>query len=144
VDGYATDKTMTYMFGRPLPDEAVAAHRRCVELEHQLASRLIPGAIPSEIYSTIMNSLDPKFLENFMGFGPRRAGFLGHGVGLQIDEPPVLTERFDEPLAEGMTVALEPKKGVPGVGMVGSENTYVVTRQGGRSITGNSPGLILV
>ena len=119
-------------------------HRRCVEIERQLAALLKPGAIPSKIHATIMGSLDPEFLKNFMGFGNRRANFLGHGVGLQIDEPPVLAEGFDQPLVEGMTLALEPKKGMPGVGMVGSENTYIVTPEGGRSITGNNPGLILV
>jgi Xaa-Pro aminopeptidase len=144
VDGYQTDKTMTYMFGRPLPDEVIAIQRRCVEIERRLASLLKPGAIPSEIYSKTMESLDREFLKNFMGFGNRRAGFLGHGVGLQIDEPPVLAEGFDEPLAGSMVLALEPKKGVPGVGMVGTENTYLVTPEGGRSITGNSPGLIQV
>ena len=144
MDGYATDKTMVYMFGRALPDEVMALHRRCVEIERRLASMLKPGAIPSEIYTRTMESLDPEFLKNFMGFGARRANFLGHGVGLQIDEPPVLAEGFDEPLAEGMVLALEPKKGVPRVGMVGSENTYLVTPDGGRSLTGNHPGLILV
>ena len=144
VDGYSTDKTMTYMFGRPLADEVIAVHRRCVELERRLASWLKPGAIPAEIYSQTMKSLDPEFLKNFMGFGNRRANFLGHGVGLQIDEPPVIAEGFDEPLAGGMVLALEPKKGVPGVGMVGSENTYLVTPDGGRSLTGSNPGLILV
>ena len=144
VDGYHTDKTMVYMFGRPLADGVIAIHRRCVELERRLASLLKPGAIPAEIYSQTMEGLDPDFLKNFMGFGNRRANFLGHGVGLQIDEPPVIAEGFDEPLAGGMVLALEPKKGVPGVGMVGSENTYIVTSEGGRSITGSSPGLILV
>jgi Xaa-Pro aminopeptidase len=144
VDGYQTDKTMTYMFGRPLPDEVIALQRRCVEIERRMASLLKPGAIPSEIYSKTLEGLEAEFLKNFMGFGSRRANFLGHGVGLQIDEPPVLAEGFDEPLAEGMALALEPKKGVPGVGMVGTENTYVVTAQGGRSLTGKSPGLILV
>ena len=144
MDGYHSDKTMTYMFGRPLPDEVIAIHRRCVELEHQLASQLKPGAIPSAIHQKTMENLDAKFLENFMGYGSRRVNFLGHGVGLQIDEPPVLAEGFDEPLAEGMALAIEPKKGVPGVGMVGSENTYLVTPNGGRSITGSNPGLILV
>ena len=144
MDGYSTDKTMVYMFGRALPEAAMAIHRRCVELELRLATMLKPGAIPSEIYARTMESLDPEFLKNFMGFGNRRANFLGHGVGLQIDEPPVLAEGFDEPLAAGMVLALEPKKGVPGVGMVGSENTYLVTPEGGRSITGSSPGLILV
>jgi len=144
MDGYATDKTMVYMFGRALPDDVMALHRRCVEIERRLASMLKPGAIPSEIYIRTMKSLDLEFLKNFMGFGARRANFLGHGVGLQIDEPPVLAEGFDEPLAEGMVLALEPKKGVPRVGMVGSENTYLVTPDGGRSLTGNHPGLILI
>jgi Xaa-Pro aminopeptidase len=144
MDGYHTDKTLVYMFGRSLPAEVMALHRRCVELEARLAGLLKPGAIPSEIYARTMESLSPEFLKNFMGFGRRRANFLGHGVGLQIDEPPVLAEGFDEPLAGGMVLALEPKKGVPGVGMVGSENTYLVTPEGGRSLTGNHPGLLLV
>jgi Xaa-Pro aminopeptidase len=144
VDGYATDKTTIYMFGRPLPDEALAIHARCVEIQHHLATRLKPGTIPSQIYASVMGSLEPEFRTNFMGFGDRRANFLGHGVGLQIDEPPVIAEGFDEPLAEGMVLALEPKKGVPGVGMVGTENTYLVTPEGGRSITGSHSGPILV
>ncbi|HEY5283219.1 MAG TPA: M24 family metallopeptidase, partial [Polyangia bacterium] len=144
MDGYHSDKTMTYMFGRPLSGEVMAIHRRCIELEHRLASQLEPGAIPSAIHRKTIESLDAEFLENFMGYGSRRVNFLGHGVGLQIDEPPVLAEGFDEPLAEGMALAIEPKKGVPGVGMVGSENTYLVTPEGGRSITGKNPGLILV
>ena len=144
MDGYHTDKTMVFMFGRPLPDEVIAVHRRCVELEHQIAAQLKPGAIPSAIHAQIIGGLDAEFLKNFMGYGARRANFLGHGVGLQIDEPPVLAEGFDEPLAANMVLALEPKKGIPGVGMVGSENTYVVTPAGGRSLTGSSPGLILI
>jgi Xaa-Pro aminopeptidase len=91
-----------------------------------------------------MKGLDTEFLEHFMGFNGRRANFLGHGIGLQVDEPPAIAEGFDEPLMEGMVIALEPKRGIPGVGMVGIENTFVVTAQGGRSITGNSPGLIPV
>ena len=91
-----------------------------------------------------MGKLDPEFLQNFMGFGNRRVNFLGHGVGLQVDEPPAIAQGFDEPLAEGMVIALEPKKGVPGFGMVGVEDTFVVTPEGGRSITGHGPGLIQV
>jgi len=91
-----------------------------------------------------MAGLEPAFLENFMGFGDRRANFLGHGVGLQIDELPILAEKFDEPLEAGMVLALEPKKGIPGVGLVGLEDTFVVTPQGGRSLTGTHPGLLLV
>jgi len=144
VEGYHTDKTMVYMFGRPLPDDCVAIHRRRVEIQHHLGTLIRPGAIPSEIYSSVMDGLAPEFLQNFMGVGDRRANFLGHGVGLQINEMPVLAEGFDEPLVAGMVLALEPKKGIPGVGMVGIEDTFVIGPEGARSITGTSPGLILV
>ena len=144
VQGYHTDKTVTYMFGRPLPEHAMEAHRRCVEVQNETASLLRPGVAPSEVYATIVDGLEPEFLENFMGFGDRRVQFLGHGVGLQVDEVPVIARGFDEPLEEGMVIALEPKKGIRGVGMVGIENTFVVTRGGGRCITGTNPGLVPV
>jgi Xaa-Pro dipeptidase len=135
---------MTYMFGAPVPDEAIESHHQCVEIQRKMASQLKPGVRPSDIYSGILEELSPEFMENFMGYGNRRAQFLGHGVGLQVDEIPVIARGFDEPLKEGMTIALEPKRGIRGVGLVGIENTFLVTSGGGRSITGNSPGLIPV
>ncbi|OPY39186.1 MAG: Xaa-Pro dipeptidase [Methanoregula sp. PtaU1.Bin051] len=140
--GYQTDKTLSYMFGRPIPDHAIEAHHRCVEIQDELASLLKPGAIPSEIYRAVMAGLEPSFLENFMGFGEHRVKFLGHGIGLWIDELPVIAEGFDEPLEEGMVLALEPKKGIADVGLVGIENTFAVTPQGGRSLTGTNRGLV--
>jgi Xaa-Pro aminopeptidase len=91
-----------------------------------------------------MDGLDPAFLKNFMGFGSRKARFLGHGIGLLIDEYPVIAKGFDEPLQEGMVIALEPKKGIENVGMVGIENTFLVTPAGGQCITGDHPGLMPV
>jgi Xaa-Pro dipeptidase len=143
-NGYQTDKTLSYMFGKPIPDAAIREHERCVEIQDSMASMLKPGAIPSGIYRTIMAGLEPAFLTNFMGFGERRVKFLGHGIGLWIDETPVIAEGFDEPLEEGMVFALEPKKGIPDIGLVGIENTFVVTPQGGRPLTGTSKGLIEV
>jgi Xaa-Pro aminopeptidase len=144
VDGYHTDKTLTYVFRGQLPAAVIEAHRRCVAIQDETAALLKPGAIPSEIYGRITAALDNDFLQNFMGFGERQARFLGHGIGLHIDEWPVLAKGFDEPLQENMVLALEPKKGIPGIGMVGTENTFVVTPQGGRCLTGNHPGLLAV
>ena len=144
IDGYHTDKTMTYMSGAPVPDKAIEIHQQCVEIQDQIATLLKPGNTPSGIFTTIMDGLPPGFQENFMDFGDRQVQFLGHGVGLQVDEYPVNARGFDEPLEEGMVLAVEPKKGIPGVGMVGTENTYIVTMQGGRCITGSSPGRIPV
>jgi Xaa-Pro dipeptidase len=144
VNGYHTDKTMTYMFGATLPDEAVKAHQQCVDLQSRIASLLKPGNIPVDIYDTIMNDLSPEFLKDFMGFGNRQVKFLGHGIGLTVDEIPVLAKGFNEPLQENMVLAVEPKKGIKNIGMVGIENTFVVTPNGGRCITGDHPGLIPV
>lgn len=144
VDGYHTDKTMTYVFGGHLPEEVIAGHNKCVDIQNEIASMLKPGNIPADIYRAIMDNLDAEFLNNFMGYGNRRVKFLGHGIGLVIDELPVIAEGFCEPLQEGMVFALEPKKGFKDIGMAGIENTFIVTPQGGRCITGNNPGLIPV
>lgn len=144
VGGYHTDKTMTYMFGKPPADDVTREHNKCLEIQNILAEKLVPGNIPSEIYNSVIENLDESFLKNFMGYKDRQVKFLGHGVGLLIDEVPVIARGFDEPLLENMVFALEPKKGIPGVGMVGIENTFIVTPKGGTCITGENPGLIPV
>jgi Xaa-Pro aminopeptidase len=144
VNGYHSDKTMVYQFGRKLPDEVLSVHAQCVEIQHVIAAQLKPDNVPSVIYENVMNGLSPLFLENFMGFGKRQVKFLGHAIGLTVDELPVLAKGFDEPLQDNMVFAVEPKKGIQGVGMVGIENTFVVTPSGGRCITGDHPGMMLV
>ncbi|MBU0909594.1 MAG: M24 family metallopeptidase, partial [Proteobacteria bacterium] len=82
--------------------------------------------------------------KGFMGLGKNKVGFVGHGIGLAIDEYPVLARGFDLPLEQGMVLAVEPKIGIPAVGMVGVENTFVVTEHGGRSLTGDQFTIICV
>ncbi len=65
-------------------------------------------------------------------------------MGLRIDELSVLAEGFDESLVEGRVQALDLKKRFRGAGVVGTENIYLVTPKGGRSLTENHPGLLLV
>lgn len=142
MSGYHSDKTQVYQFGGHPTAETVRAHRQCIEVQARTAALLKPGAVPAEVYQTVMNELSEDFKRNFMGFGQRRAAFLGHGIGLQVDEPPVIADGFREPLKEHMTIALEPKKGIPGVGMVGVEDTYIVTPDGGLCITGGGREII--
>jgi Xaa-Pro aminopeptidase len=142
VAGYHTDKTIVYSCGEPAP--AVAdAHRRCVQVQDQAAELLLPGMLASAVYEQTVGQLDEAFRENFMGYEDQAVRFLGHGIGLHIDELPVLAKGFDVPLAEHMTIAIEPKKGLAGVGMVGIENTFVVTPAGGRSLTGGPADLLV-
>lgn len=144
MGGYHSDKTQVYLFGGQLPDAARAAHRKCIEIQSQAASLLKPGAVPAEIYQAVMGGLDDEFKRNFMGYGSQRVSFLGHGIGLHVDEPPVIAEGFREPLEKHMVIALEPKKGIPGVGTVGVEDTYVVTPDGGLCITGGGRDVIIL
>jgi Xaa-Pro aminopeptidase len=144
IEGYHTDKTQTYVFGKKPEHAVIREHQVCVDIQDIMAEQLRPGSVPSAIYENIMNSLDPDFLKNFMGFGTRQVKFLGHGIGLVIDEIPVIARGFDSPLQENMVIALEPKKGIENFGMVGIENTFIVTPQGGQCITGLSKGLVPV
>ncbi len=144
VNGYHSDKTMTYMFGEKLPVEVQNIQKQCVDIQNRVAEMLKPGNTPEMIYETIMADLSDEFKQNFMGFGNRQVKFLGHGIGLTVDELPVLAKGFKMPIQENMVFAVEPKKGIPEVGMVGIENSFLVTPEGGRSITGTNPGLIFV
>lgn len=144
VNGYNTDKTQVYMFGAQPPEQAVRAHRSCIDVQFRVAELLKPGAVPSEIYDRVTGDLRDDFKQNFMGFGARQVKFLGHGVGLHVDEFPLIAPGYKAPLQPGMVIALEPKKGVPDVGMVGVEDTYVVGGSGGICITGGGSDIIVV
>ena len=143
IEGYHVDKTLIYSYKRPQPDHVVAAHRHCLELERRAAEMLRPGVKPSEIYAEIMDAVKPEYRSSFMGAPGRPVSFIGHSLGLYVNEWPVIAKGFDDPLEHGMTIALEPKIGIDGVGMVGSENTYLVTDTGGVSITGDASDIIL-
>lgn len=144
MHGYHSDRTQVYIFGAKPSEEVARAHRKCIEIEKRTAELLKPGNIPSEVYNKVIATLDTDFLSNFMGFGERKAKFLGHGIGLHVDEYPVIANGFNAPLQENMVIALEPKKGVDGVGMVGVEDTYIVTPDGGRCITGGEKDIMVV
>jgi Xaa-Pro aminopeptidase len=63
-----------------------------------------------------------------MGFGPGKVSFVGHGLGLEINELPVITPRHHIILQEGMVFAFEPKFIFPGEGAVGIEVDYIVRK----------------
>lgn len=144
IDGYHSDRTQIYLFGGKPSDEVMHIHRECMLIQKRTASLLKPGNIPSEIYQTVMSQVEPAFLHNFMGFGNRKVKFLGHGIGLQIDELPIIADGFNDPLIKNMVIAIEPKKGIPNVGVVGVEDTYIVTEVGGKCITGGEKEILIV
>jgi Xaa-Pro aminopeptidase len=70
-----------------------------------------------------------------MGFGTNQVAFLGHGIGLVIDEFPAIAKKVTVTLKKNMVIAVEPKKGLDGIGLVGIENTFLVTETGGEKLT---------
>lgn len=144
VQGYVSDATQIYMFGGPVPPAVQAAHSACAAIESQVARHLCPGQVPAQIYADVQAQLPPVLQQGFMGYGEKCSRFIGHGVGLTLDEYPVVAKGFDQPLQEGMTLAIEPKIGLKGYGMVGVENTWAVQAGGGRCLTGGRGSDIIV
>jgi Xaa-Pro dipeptidase len=144
-DEYYVDKTRIFSLGKP--DGAVlAAHEICLQVQGAVQQRLRPGAIPSQIYEEVFEEVvSPRsFGEHFMGFGANQVKFLGHGVGMVINEYPVIARKSDEPLEADMILAVEPKKGLEGIGMVGIENTFQVTAGGGVNLTEDCDEIVIV
>ena len=79
-----------------------------------------------------------------MGYAENRVKFFGHGVGVELDEWPIIADRVKLLLREGMVVALEPKAFLRGVGPVGIENTYVITARGCESLCARPREIVCV
>lgn len=127
--GYQTDFTRMFSLGR-LPDALRRAYAVALEAQAAVVERARPGVSCGELYEAALAVARAAGLEDcFMGNGATRVRFVGHGIGLELDEPPVLAQT-DRELAEGMVFALEPKFVLPGLGAVGIENTWVVRADG--------------
>ena len=138
---YMSDMSRVYSFGK-LPEIAYRAHRVSGDMHHRFMEEVKPGTVCSDIYNRMFDIAGQSgFAANYMGFS-QQAKFVGHGVGLDVNEPPVLTERSDDLLQPGMVIAFEPKFVLPGIGAVGIENTYLVTDSGIEKLTVFEEGII--
>jgi Xaa-Pro aminopeptidase len=138
---YLTDMTRVYALGT-LPDEAYRAHETSVDLHRWLRSVGRPGLPCADIYEqSVARAGADGFGACFMGVR-QQASFVGHGIGIEINEWPVLAARSQDVLAAGMVFAFEPKFVLPGVGAVGVENTYLVTESGIEQLTLSDEGIV--
>ncbi|MGE4555910.1 MAG: M24 family metallopeptidase [Desulfovibrionaceae bacterium] len=147
LEGYCTDKTQVYWPGpaSSIPDNVRKAHDFCMEIEAGLSDMMKPGTTPAEMWEFCLDTAQNRSMtEGFMGLGGNKVPFAGHGIGLVVDGWPALAKGFDEPLEAGMCLAVEPKFGIPDLGMVGVENTFEVTENGGRIITGCAGEIICI
>ena len=130
VNGYVVDMTRMYALGS-LPERAWEAWQAVREIYDVMQQEARPGVAPGKLFHRLWDLVRARGLQDyFMGRGPDRVGFLAHGVGLELDEFPFLSARFPFPLAENMVLAFEPKFFLPEIGMVGLEDTGVITPSG--------------
>lgn len=143
-DGYAADMSRVAVCGRLAPP-LQRAFEVARDIQDDLASALRPGAVPSALFARASARAGEAGLgDHFMGPPGAQARFVGHGIGLELDEVPVLAPGFDAPLREGQTIAIEPKFVFPGQGVVGIENTWAVGRGGGERLTPLADDLMVI
>ncbi len=129
-DGYISDQTRIFCIGS-IPAKLHQAHHTMLALQEYIKRKALPGVTGAEIYNLALSFVKENEVEQyFMGSGNRRIRFVGHGVGLELDEYPFLAKGQQMMLEEGMILALEPKLIFPDIGAVGIENTHLVTKTG--------------
>lgn len=133
-NGYQTDMTRVWRIGE-IPKLAYTAHECSRNILRECEKMAIPGARVADLYDKAVEiARNENLAQYFMGHN-QQAPFIGHGVGIQLNELPVVTSRSRDIFQENMTIALEPKFVIPHVGAVGVENTYIVTPSGLDCIT---------
>lgn len=133
--GYVVDMTRMAVVGALAP-ELERAFEVALDIQAEVTAALRPGAIGEALWERARARAEAAGLgDRFMGPPGDQTRFVGHGVGLELDELPVLAPGFKAPLVEGQIVAVEPKFVFPGLGAVGIENTWAVTPAGGEKIT---------
>lgn len=134
-NGYITDMTRMFVVG-DLDEELTRAYAAALKIQQFLQDSIKPGVICEDLFLQAANmAADAGFGDRFMGMPGEQARFVGHGVGLELDEFPILAQGFKVPLKAGHVIAIEPKFVFPGKGAVGIENTFLVTDNGGLKLT---------
>lgn len=144
--GYQIDQTRTLVMST-LPPELMEAYEVVCNIQELLRKALVPGRVAGDIYHEILTWVkeNTSYADNFMGSGGTKVSFIGHGVGLELDELPKISRGAKDVLVPGMVIAIEPKLVFPGVGVVGIEDTVVVEgKEGARFLSKGSRELCVI
>jgi Xaa-Pro dipeptidase len=142
-NGYNVDITRTYCIGN-LPATPRNAYQVAQEIQEKIVAKAKPGTKCGVLYDLAVELAAKYGLEqNFMGY-TEQAKFVGHGIGLELNELPVLASRFNAELQPGMVIAIEPKFVFPAMGAVGIENTFVMGEKGLENLTPIAEEIVIV
>jgi Xaa-Pro aminopeptidase len=143
-NGYITDGARTYVIGT-LPAKLLKAYEVVLEIRDEMERRARPGVPCSDLYHLCSRIVKKRGLEDyFIGTRKNQASFVGHGIGLEIDELPLLARGFSQPLEIGMVFAFEPKFIFPEMGVVALEDDYAVIESGVEKLTHADDRIIVI
>jgi Xaa-Pro dipeptidase len=144
-DGYLADQTRVLSIGA-LPGALVRAYEDMLRVQALMQGLVAPGVVWADVYERCRElAVSMGYADHFMGYVGSQAGFIGHGLGIEIDEFPVIAPAFTKQVFEpAMVFAFEPKAVFPGLGAVGIENTFVVREHGIEALTVTSEELAIV
>ncbi|MCX5813572.1 MAG: Xaa-Pro peptidase family protein [Proteobacteria bacterium] len=143
-NGYITDETRTFVVGKlkELFKKPYETTRAIIEDTEAWGRE---GVECTEIFSRAYRLVKKAHLQDyFMGHGEGQVSFIGHGLGLEINELPVITARHSRVLKEGMVFAFEPKFIIPGEGAIGVEVDFIVRQHCFERVTGDSIDIVYV
>ena len=134
-NGYLADETRTFALGS-LPRELKDRYELTVQVLEFLRKQLVPGADGGALFAAAEGEFGKRGLaENLGGLGADRISFIGHGIGIELDELPVLARGVKSVIEHGNVVAVEPKLAFEKVGMVGVEDSHFITDAGAEVFT---------
>lgn len=142
INGYNSVATHCYAFNS-LIDYLRRQQDHLVNLKNLTIEMMKPGVKPSEIYTFVMDNIHPEIQGTFMGIGEEVIEHIGRGVGLTIDEYPIISKNNNNPLVENMVVSLSFFACLEGYGTTGMQHSYIVTPNGGISINGSADEIVV-
>ena len=133
--GYQADETRMFSIEK-MKKKFIDAYNVCKEIHEAVLEETRPGADCEAIFmKTLQLAEKLGYKDSYLGPPGLQTRFIGHGIGLELNELPFIAQGQSYPLEEGMTFAVEPKIVFPGEGSVGLENTVVVTEKGYEILT---------
>jgi len=108
IEGYHADQSRIYVVGETPPRVAVL-FEKLREVADHIIRNMRPGIVLKDLFHEALSKAGSIGLKgSFMRFdNGSRAHFIGHGIGLEINEPPLLSATSDIVVSPGMTIALE-------------------------------------
>ena len=145
VDGYIVDQTRIFAIGG-LPDRLRRAYDDMLLIQERMKGLAVPGIAWGRLYDECLAlALEQGYADSFMGARGSQVSFIGHGVGVEVDEYPFIARGFDDMVLEtGMAFAFEPKVVFPGLGAIGIENTFYLSNDGLKQLTYSSEELVIL